>query len=282
MKVLILGLGYTGQRIGRSLLIQGHTVIGSNRSGTAVPGLNIPILTVDSSQHSSDSNFWDDLQDVSHILSTIAPTAEGKDPAWEIIKRHPEPARLTWIGYLSTTGVYGHTDGAWVDEQSPVQPGNARSQARVTIEQQWLQSDFPTHIFRLPGIYGPTRSIFERIRSGRVQQIIKPGHVFSRVHVDDIVQTVAKSMHHPTPGEIYNVVDNEPSEPRELLLEGTKLLQVKPPPPIPFEEAHFSPMGRSFWDECRRISNQKIREKLGIQLLYPSYREGLRAIFADL
>ena len=283
MKVLIFGLGYTGQRLGRSLLKHGNVVIGTNRSGTEISGLPIPIVKFDSlNPNSSKSDFWHGLQDVSHIISTMAPTAEGTDPAWKILRRHPHPNHLTWIGYLSTTGVYGHTHGAWVDELSPVQPGNLRSQARVMIEQQWLQADFPSHIFRLPGIYGPGRSIFERIRSGRVQQILKPGHVFSRVHVDDIVQTVQRSMHHPTPGEMYNVADNEPSEPRDLLLEGAKLLQVKPPPPILFEEAKFSPMGRSFWDECRRVSNQKIREKLGIQVRYPSYREGLRAILADL
>jgi nucleoside-diphosphate-sugar epimerase len=152
----------------------------------------------------------------------------------------------------------------------------------VTIEQQWLQAGLPTHIFRLPGIYGPTRSIFERIRAGQVQNIIKPGHVFSRVHVDDIVQTVEQSMHLPSPGEIYNVADDVPSEPKDLLLEAVTLLQMELPPPIPFETAEFSAMGRSFWNDCRRVSNQKIKEQLGIKLLYPSYREGLRAILKDL
>lgn len=283
MKVLILGFGYTGQRLGRWLSRQGHDVIGTNRSGAATAELPIPILKFDSQESTAEhERIWQSVKDVTHVVSTIAPTREGTDPAWALLTHCPYLKRLSWAGYLSTTGVYGDTGGAWVDELSPVQPGNARSQARVTIEQQWLGASIPTHIFRLPGIYGPRRSIFEKIRAGKVQQIVKPGHVFSRIHVDDIVQTIASSMIRPTPDEIYNVVDDEPSEPRDLLLEATALLKVLPPPPIPFEKAQFSPMGRSFWAECRRVSNQKIKDKLGIQLLYPSYREGLRAIFAEL
>lgn len=283
MKVLILGLGYTGQRLGRWLLQQGHSVIGSNRSGRKVPSLEIPVLKLDVQDPPVTQQFhWDSLEDVTHILSTIAPTRTGFDPAWAFMQHYPHSHTVQWAGYISTTGVYGDTGGAWVDELSPLRPGSERSRTRVKIEEVWIKSCYPVHIFRLPGIYGPTRSIFERIRAGKAQHIIKPGHVFSRVHVDDIVQTIGISMQHPTPGEIYNIADDEPSEPRELLLAGMALLGLDPPPPVPFERAQFSPMGRSFWAECRRVSNQKIKEKLGIKLLYPSYREGLRAILTEL
>lgn len=283
MKVLILGLGYTGLRLAKRLKAQGHFVCGSNRSGESINDIDIPVIQYELGlENDASPPIWEKWPDITHVLSTIAPTKAGIDPGWEVIKHHPNPSQLEWVGYISTTGVYGDSQGAWVDELSPVNPSNLRSQHRVNIEQQWLASDFPSHIFRLPGIYGPTRSIFERIRSGRVQHILKPGHVFSRVHVDDIAQSLHQSMENPMPKEIFNVVDDEPSEPCELLQEGCRLLEVEPPAPIPFEEAEFSPMGLSFWADCRRVSNQKIKKNLGIKLLYPSYREGLKAIFAEL
>ena len=283
MKIFILGLGYTGLRLAKRLKDHGIFVCGSNRSGQPIPGVDIPVIQYEYGQSSDrPQEIWQQWNDITHIVSTIAPTKNGIDPGWEVLKHHPNPQQLQWVGYISTTGVYGNSNGAWVDELSPVNPSNSRSQARVKIEQQWLGSPLPSHIFRLPGIYGPTRSIFERIRAGRVQNIVKPGHVFSRVHVDDIAQSIHKSMENPMPHEIFNVVDDEPSEPRELLLAGCELLKVEPPTAIAFEEAEFSPMGRSFWADCRRVSNQKLKEKLGIELMYPSYREGLQAIFAEL
>ena len=280
MKVLILGMGYTGQRLAKWLLQNGKSVIGTNRSGLAIPGIACPVLQFKDHLIVQGNAFQDAIQGVTHVISTIAPMKTGEDPGMSVLSQLSRQS-IRWAGYLSTTGVYGDTGGAWVDELSPLNPGNVRSQMRVNVEGEWQRSGLPVHIFRLPGIYGPTRSIFEKIKSGKAQNIIKPGHVFSRVHVDDIVQTVGKSMLSPTPGEIYNVGDDEPSEPSALLLEGSRLLNLEPPPPILFEDAQFSPMGRSFWNECRRVSNQKIKEKLGINLFYPSYREGLRAILAS-
>ncbi|MEM9136860.1 MAG: SDR family oxidoreductase [Cyanobacteria bacterium P01_F01_bin.42] len=279
MKVLILGLGFTGTRLGRWLVERDYQVVGTCRSGAAPPGLPIPIVKFNSQDNVKyGSSFWEPFFDVTHVVSTIAPGKDGTDPAWMLLDQHPHPQALTWTGYLSTTGVYGDTGGAWVDELSPTNPGSMRSRNRVQIENCWLSSGYPVHIFRLPGIYGPSRSVFERLRSGKARQIVKPGHVFSRVHVDDIVQTVGQSMLNPCSGAIYNVVDDEPSEPRELLIEAAALIGIEPPPPTPFAQVQLSPMARSFWAECRRVSNQKIKSKLGIRLLYPSYREGLRAI----
>ncbi len=289
MKVLILGAGYTGRRIAQWLIQHQVEVIVTNRSGIRIPELHCPVVQYKVSDDQDASNFLsgggiDKLRGVTHILSTVAPTPKGLDPLLAGFSNGLNDvlnaASLDWVGYLSTTGVYGDTQGKWVTEESPVNPGTQRSQYRVEIEQQFLQIGLPSHIFRLPGIYGPGRSIFERIKAGRAQHIVKPGHVFSRVHVDDIVQAVWASMQMPMPGERYNVADDEPSEPRNLLLEASRLLGIEPPEAVALEAAQLSPMGRSFWQECRRVSNQKLKQTLGVTLYYPSYREGLRAIYA--
>ena len=167
-----------------------------------------------------------------------------------------------------------------MDETGPVQSENGRSQVRATIESLFLDSTLPTHIFRLPGIYGPGRSIFDRIRAGRARHVHKPGHMFSRIHVDDIVQTLWQSMQSPNPPAIYNVADDEPTESSQLLLAATELMGLTPPAPMPYDPSTMSPMAASFWRESRRVVNQKIKTELGVRLRYPSYREGLRAIWA--
>lgn len=292
MKVLILGAGYTGTRLARCLIQQQIEVVVTNRSGQAIPDLACPVLPFAFSDDSETlPALVARLTGITHLISTIAPSNTGQDPLCHGLLCHSSrdhessltlmSLSLQWVGYLSTTGVYGDTQGQWVNEDSPVKPGNPRSFHRVTIENDLLNSELPIHIFRLPGIYGPGRSIFERIKAGQAQNILKPGHVFSRIHVDDIVQAIWVSLQHPTPREIYNVADDEPSEPRNLLLEGSRLLGLTPPETIPFESAQLSPMGLSFWQECRRVSNQKLKQALGVKLYYPSYREGLRAILAE-
>jgi nucleoside-diphosphate-sugar epimerase len=287
MKVLILGCGYTGKRLAQWLVRQSVEVYGTNRTGNAIANLSAPVFafahTAGNTKLLPDSAF----QDVTHVLSTIAPDAQGIDPVAASLMPTLQRLNLEWFGYLSTTGVYGDTQGAWVTEESPVASQNLRSQHRVNIEATFLQSGLPTHIFRLPGIYGPGRNIFERLRAGTANHIHKPGHVFSRVHVDDIVQALWLSMRtpgatrSPEPGSIYNVADNEPSEPSTLIIEGAKLLGIAPPPAQSLDLATLSPMAASFWQECRRVSNQKIKQKLGIQLRYPTYREGLAACLQE-
>jgi nucleoside-diphosphate-sugar epimerase len=280
MKVLILGCGYTGQRLAQWLIQHQVEVVGTTRIGTPIQGLNLPIFPFacatgcDIMPLSAMA-----LENVTHVLSTIAPDAQGIDPVAACLMPMLQQSALTWFGYLSTTGVYGDTQGAWVEEDRPVNPQNVRSQHRVTIEATFLSSGLPAHIFRLPGIYGPSRSILDKLRTGTAQHIYKPGHVFSRIHVDDIVQTVWESMRSPHPGSIYNVADDLPSESRDLILAGARLLNISPPAPQPFEQAKLSPMAASFWSEHRRISNRKIKQLLGVQLRYPTYQEGLRAIF---
>jgi nucleoside-diphosphate-sugar epimerase len=297
MIVLILGAGYTGAELARQLQQQGISVRLTTRTGQALPELSAPVFQfvfpvqgegpqsrmnmdkVSSVEAPNEGLPTAALAGVTHVVSTIAPTAQGLDPVCHGIFAQLQALELQWFGYLSTTGVYGDTQGAWVDELSPVAPAPGRSQVRRGIEQALLTSGLPAHVFRLPGIYGPGRSIFDRIRAGTAQNILKPGHVFCRIHVADIAQTLICSMQQPAPGNVYNVVDDLPAEPSELLHDAMHLMGLTPLPPIPFDSVQFSPMAASFWRECRRVSNQKIKTELGVQLIYPSYREGLRAIF---
>lgn len=280
MNVLILGGGYTGQRLAHWLIQRDIPVQITTRSGLPLSTLEIPTYSFaygdETIPLASEA-----LEGVTHVLSSIPPAKDGVDPVVALLLHQLQSLNLQWFGYLSTTGVYGDAQGGWVSETSPLKPSNVRSQHRVNIEAKFLAADLPTHVFRLPGIYGPGRSIFERLKAGKTQHIDKPGHVFSRIHVDDIVQTVGASMLQPDPTNIYNVADNEPTEPSSLIVEAHRLMGTPPPPAVPFDSTQMSPMALSFWKDCRRVSNQKIKTDLGIQLLYPTYREGLSAIFAQ-
>ena len=278
MKLLILGCGYTGQRLAQHVLKENIAVHVTNRRGTA------PEFTTFTFSHTPNQASTlppaAAYADITHVISTIPPDVQGHDPVAEHLLPTLETLPLQWFGYLSTTGVYGDSQGAWVDEMSPLNPQSLRSQNRVNAETVFLQSSLPTHIFRLPGIYGPKRSILDRLHAGTARHILKPGHVFSRIHVDDIVQTLWQSMLHPAPGSIYNVADDLPAEPCALILAGASLMDITPPEPIAYESAPMNPMAQSFWQECRRVSNLKIKTELGVNLHYPSYREGLRSIWA--
>jgi nucleoside-diphosphate-sugar epimerase len=187
---------------------------------------------------------------------------------------------LEWIGYLSTTGVYGDRAGGWVDETAELRPVNARSRWRVEAEAAWAASGLPVEIFRLAGIYGPGRSAFDRLREGRAQRIVKQGQIFSRIHVDDIAAALAASIAAPRPAVVWNLADDEPAPPEDVIAYAAELLGLPVPPAIPFEEAELSPMARSFYAESKRVSNRRLRETLGVALAHPTYREGLRAILA--
>lgn len=277
IKVLILGCGYTGTRLASLLLKQGVAVNITTRKGLPLPQVNAPCYA-----------FWGSvaalplapgaLAGVTHVVSTIPPDEQGVDPVAASLMPLLEGSELQWFGYLSTTGVYGDTQGAWVDEETPVNPQMERSQNRVSAETTFLTSNLPCHIFRLPGIYGPGRSIFDRLKTGKARRIDRPGHVFCRIHVEDIARTLWASMQQPHFNSIYNVSDDQPTEPSNLIVEAAHLLGIDPPEPIPFDPASMNSMSASFWSESRRVSNQKIKTELGITLKYPTYREGLRAI----
>ena len=210
------------------------------------------------------------------------PPDEAGDPVLDCYAKAIAGLGTEWIGYLSTTGVYGDRAGGWVDEASDLRPAGERGRRRVAAERGWLdlweQSGRPAHLFRLAGIYGPGRGPFEQVRAGTAKQVIKPGQVFSRIHVHDIVQVLEASMARPNPGAIYNVCDDDPAPPQDVIAEASRLLGLAPPPEIPFETAALSPMARSFYEESKRVSNRRIKEELGVRLRYPSYREGLAAL----
>jgi len=219
-----------------------------------------------------------------HLLVSVPPDAKG-DPVLAL-HRH-EIARLqglAWIGYLSTTGVYGDRTGGWVDETSALEPTGPRGRRRVEAEAGWLdlfrRSGLPVHVFRLAGIYGPGRSALDALREGRAQRIDKPGQVFSRIHVDDIAAVLEASIRRPRPGAVYNVCDDDPAPPADVVAYAAGLIGVVPPPLLPFAEAKLSDMARSFYSDNKRVRNDLIKRELGVSLAYPDYRSGLKAILA--
>ena len=221
--------------------------------------------------------------DVTHLLISAPPGEQG-DPVLHLfqeqLQRHSK--NLKWVGYLSTTGVYGDRGGDWVDEESPLEPKTARGQRRLEAERNWLRlySDFglPVHLFRLAGIYGPGRNQLLNVRDGSAKRIIKPGQIFSRIHVEDIAGVLAASIAKPNPGRAYNVCDDEPCPPQEVVAYAADLLGLPPPQEIPFEEAELSPMAKSFYADSKRVSNRRIKIELGYKLIYPNYRDGLGAL----
>lgn len=219
-----------------------------------------------------------------HVLSSVPPDAAG-DP---VLDEHGADlaalTRLRWVGYLSTTGVYGDRAGGWVDETSELRPSGERGRRRVAAEAGWLrlasEQGLPVHLFRLAGIYGPGRNVIAQLRAGTARRLHRPGQVFSRIHVADIATVLEASMAKPHPGAIYNLCDDDPAAPSEVVAHAAKLLGVVPPPEQSPEAAALSPMARSFWDDNKRVRNDRIRTELGVRLRYPSYREGLAAILA--
>ena len=277
--LLCLGYGYSAQALARRLLPQGWAVIGTCRSPDRAKVLEAegiePLLWPPTD--AGDTALTSALARATHILASAAPDATG-DPFLALAGPQITAARPAWVGYLSTTGVYGDHQGGWVDENTPLTPASPRGAHRVLAEGQWRATGLPIHIFRLAGIYGPGRGPFEKVRDGSARRIIKPGQVFSRIHVEDIAQVLEASMHQPNPGAAYNVCDDDPAPPEDVLSHAAHLLGLPEPPAVPFDEADLSPMARSFYSESKRVRNDRIKDELGVTLLYPSYREGLAAL----
>ncbi len=221
------------------------------------------------------------LNAATHLLISAAPDAEG-DPvlralAGEIAARKDQ---FEWVGYLSTTGVYGDHGGDWVDEDTALTPATKRGIARVEAEAAWAELDLPLHIFRLAGIYGPGRGPFAKVRSGTARRIIKPGQVFSRTHVEDIAQVLWASINRPNPGAAYNVCDDDPAPPEDVIAHAAELLGLPVPEAEDFETAEMTPMARSFYAESKKVRNNRIKDELGVVLRYPDYRVGLADLLA--
>lgn len=276
------GLGYTAGALARTLVAEGWRVAGTCRAPSraeALRGEGIEAHPFDGAEPLDPAVF----AEADHLLSSVPP-GPGGDP---VLRHHAADFAamegLRWVGYLSTTGVYGTRDGGWVDESSAREPTGERGARRVAAEDGWLELwtlyGLPVHLFRLAGIYGPGRSALDALREGRARRIDKPGQVFSRIHRDDIVRVLRASMARPDPGAAYNVCDDAPAPPAAVVEYAAGLLGIEPPPPVPIEEAELSPMGRSFFDDNKRVRNDRIKDELGIRLQYPDYRAGLDAIF---
>lgn len=275
--LILFGLGYTGTAIAAGAAALGWRVTATSRnpSGRSAPSGVALISFADAAAV---------LAEATHVVQTAAPDEHG-DPAlarYSVeISRSP---RLRWAGYLSTTGVYGDRDGDWVDEDTPVAPTVPRAQRRVAAENAWVAAlpGRPVNLFRVAGIYGPGRSAFDDLRSGQARRVLKPGHLFGRIHRDDIAAAVLAAMQQARPPglRVLNLADDEPAASADVTAEAARLLDMEPPPLIPFAEAvgSMSAMGRSFWNENRRVRSEKTQAQLGLRWQYPTYREGLRAI----
>ncbi len=273
--LLSIGHGYSAQALARRLLPEGWHIIGTTRSEAGAAALRATGI---------EALVWptEDLAPAlaraTHLLTSVAPV-DG-DPVLQALGPQIAAARLGWVGYLSTTAVYGHHNGDWVDETTPLAPTTTRGAARVQAEADWAALGLPLHVFRLAGIYGPGRGPFEKVRDGTARRIHKAGQVFSRIHVDDIANVLHAALLRPNPG-IYNLCDDDPASPEDILGLAAEMLGLPPPPIVPYEQAEMTPMARSFYAENKRVRNDRIKSVLGVKLDFPTYREGLAAILAS-
>lgn len=280
--LLSLGHGYSAAALARRLGA-GWRIIGTTRSPEKAARLR---------REGIEALVWPGtdlgpaIAEATHVLVSIAPGAAGDAVLAEYADAiGAAAAHLAWVGYLSTTGVYGDHRGGWVDETTPPAPTTVRGHQRLLAEEQWralaARAGLPLHIFRLAGIYGPGRGPFEKVRNGTARRVLRENQYFSRIHVDDIAAVLAASIARPDPGAIYNVADDDPSPPEDVLAEAARLLGLPPPPEVPFEEAEMTPLARSFYAESKRVRNDRIKQELGVRLAYPDYRRGLRRLLAD-
>jgi nucleoside-diphosphate-sugar epimerase len=282
MNLFILGLGYSATVFARRKLAEGWRVSGTVRSPEKAKALlaeGIEACTFDARTREIGTAA-SALREAEALLVSIPPAGENDPLPGTLSQTIAEAGRLRWIGYLSTIGVYGDHGGAWVDETTPCRPSSARSRARLAAEASWsrlgTQARIPVISFRLPGIYGPGRNALVALREGKVRRIIKPGQSFNRVHVEDIATALGLSLKNDVASTVYNVTDDEPSPPQDVVVFAAGLLGVAPPPEVSFEAAKLSPMAASFYAENKRVRSDLIKRRLGFSPAFPSYREGLR------
>ena len=281
MKMLVFGHGYSAGFLTPLLTARGWQVTGTTRDDpdrVAAAGAR-PLLWP-----GSEDALRTAIARADAILVSTAPGPDG-DPVLAAFRDDLARARPRWLGYLSTTGVYGDRDGGWVDEDSVLDGSGPRGHARIAAEGAWQDMarshDLPLHIFRLAGIYGPGRGPFQKVRDGTARRIIKPGQVFSRIHVEDIAQVLLASIDAPDPIGIYNVCDDDPAPPQDVIAHAATLLGLPLPPAVPFDQADMTPMARSFYGDSKRVRNDRIKRDLGVTLHYPDYRTGLAALLAQ-
>lgn len=278
------GLGYSAAYLADDLIARGWHVAGTSTRAIGSARLQargFDGLVFDGRTHTPE--VAEALQSATHILLSIPPDADG-DPALRVFGDDIAAApNIGWIGYLSTVGVYGDANGGWVDEDTPAQPLSDRGRRRLAAETAWRafgkRTGKAVMAFRLPGIYGPGRSTLDDLRAGEARRIIKPGQVFNRIHVADIAASIAAAIAAPHADRVYNVTDDEPGPPQDVVAFGAELLAMPVPPGLDFATTELTPMARSFYSESKRVSNARLHQELGVKLKYPTYREGLRGIY---
>ncbi|HEY8189666.1 MAG TPA: SDR family oxidoreductase, partial [Micavibrio sp.] len=273
--------GYTCDDLGRTLQQQGWAIAGTTRDNDKRRFLReqgMKAFLFDYHQPLEDPALF--LRGTTHLLLSTPPDDEG-DPVFNM---HAEDIlnipTIEWVGYLSSTAVYGNRNGGWVDESAELRPSSKRGSRRARAEAQWMSlfhgRGLPVHIFRLSGIYGPGRSALDSVRAGIARRINKPGHAFSRIHVEDIVQVLIASMNNPYPGAAYNLADDLASPSHEVIKDACDMIGIEPPPLLTYNETDMAPIARSFYSDNKRIRNDRIKQELGVKLKYPDYKAGLK------
>jgi nucleoside-diphosphate-sugar epimerase len=282
-RLFAFGLGFSAQVLAERLARQGWEIAGTARDEAKITQLNDRGYgAARFAGEPENPEFLAQLKGATHLLHSIPPGPEGDPVLTHYRDDIAQLSSLEWIGYLSTVGVYGNQQGNWVDEETAPKPNSARTEARVLAEKTWLdfgeEIGVPVQVFRLAGIYGPGRSVFDKLAAGTARRINKNGQVFSRIHVADIASVLEASIARPRPGAIYNVADDEPAAPGDVVAHAAEMIGVPPPPEVDFADADLTPMARSFYEGSRRIGNALIKSELGVALRYPTYREGLASL----
>ncbi|MBG6211271.1 hypothetical protein IWQ49_005955 [Labrenzia sp. EL_126] len=278
MRLFVFGVGYSSTAFVEEVRDSFEWIGGTTRSTEKADALRkLGVAPFLFNGEAKGDGIAEALQRATHVLISIAPNETG-DP---VLNHHGEDiasGKPDWTGYLSTVGVYGNHDGAWVDETTVCKPVSRRSVQRVAAEEAWMKfaaaHDLPVQIFRLSGIYGPGRNTFENFKKGKARRLVKPGQVFNRIHVADIASAMSLAMKRPVT-RVFNITDDEPAPPQDVVAFAAELLGVEPPPEIPFETADLTPMARSFYGENKRVSNKRVKEELGYSFQYPNYRVAL-------
>ena len=279
MNLFCFGLGYCADYLSAKLIKQGWRVSATCRTQEKAAVLEAsgirPVLL------SGRKLTVTDLGKANHILISVPPEQDGSDPVLNFAGAALAALQdqIKWVGYLSTTGIYGDHQGAWIDEETPAGLLSERGQRRVAAEAQWAATDLPMHYFRLAGIYGPGRNSLRALQNGTARRVVKQGQVFSRIHLADIARILEASIANPNAGRAYSVCDDTPAPPQDVVTYAAELMGVSPPALQDFATAELSPMARSFYGENKRIRNNRIKEELGVSLEYPDYRAGLSALW---
>ncbi len=281
--LLCFGMGYSAQVLAQCMTASQWTITGTSTTAEGVDQLREQGFNgclFDGS--SGDDALGSALRSATHILSSVPPDARGDPVLRAFAEQIAASPSISWIGYFSTIGVYGDAGGGWVSEDTPATPASERGRRRLRAETAWLdlgqRCGKSVMIFRLPGIYGPGRSAIDDLKAGTARRLIKPGQVFNRIHVADIAAAVAAAIERPQRQRVFNVTDDEPGPPQDVVAYAADLLGLPVPPDLEFATADLSPMARSFYSESKRVSNARMKSELGVSLLYPTYREGLLGI----